>query len=140
MQSFSLYICFPLPQLARRVHWVPHICPLISFTYYGSSSSSSRPFRQDVSDGMTLISITCSEPELLSFSSMAHLHIVGLAFGQTLCLGFYLLCVNVEGKSSRTYSLEDMGTFPFSHTFLLHEEEQLVSLHPSWLRRILWQL
>ena len=59
------------------------------------------------------------------------MHIVGLAYGQTLCLKVYIHHAYVQGKSSTISRSYDMGTFMFSHTFLLYEEEQLVSLHPG---------
>ena len=76
-------------------------------------------------DTMGLLPSVHGQSPNMSLSSFAY---SGLAFGQTLCLVVYLPYVNVEGKSSRTYSLEDMGTFPFSHAFLLGQEELLVSL------------
>ena len=114
----------------------------ILWQYVISSSSSSCPSRLDISDGIQLTSITCSEPELSTFPSRAHLHIVGLSHGQTLCLHVYILHAYVQGKCSQMSRSHDMGAFLLSHAFQLEEEEQLC-LFPfnllEWLSRILWR-
>ena len=69
---------------------------------------------------------------------MAHLHIADIQPDILFCIGLYNTYVNVEGKRSKIDGLEDMGTFPFSHCFLLAKEEQLCLFILSACYCILW--
>ena len=72
------------------------------------------------------------------FSSMAHLHIVGYAIGQMFCFLISYIRAYVQGKVISLTRFLVMGTFQFSHTILLEQEELLVSLPLPGLYCILW--